>query len=99
MLALGIYEDTGNLTYASTTHRDAAALAWLLEPERGVNMSEVNEFLHHPIGDDQRELLQQLMDECEFIEIAGHTVVIRHATSAWLHRRTKLTGSQAARFP
>jgi len=27
LLALGIHEDTGSLTYASTTHRDAACLA------------------------------------------------------------------------
>jgi tRNA nucleotidyltransferase (CCA-adding enzyme) len=76
LLALGIYEDTGNLTYASTTHRDAAALAWLLEPERGVNLNEVNEFLHHPITDEQRDLLQALMDNCEFLDIAGHRIII-----------------------
>lgn len=79
LLALGIYEDTGNLTYASTTSRDAAALAWLLEPARGVNLSEVNEFLHHPVTDEQRRLLQVLMDACEFLEIEGHSVVIAMA--------------------
>jgi tRNA nucleotidyltransferase (CCA-adding enzyme) len=79
LLALGIYEDTGNLTYASTTSRDAAALAWLLEPAHGVNLSEVNEFLHHPVTDEQRRLLQVLMDACEFLEIEGHSVVITMA--------------------
>lgn len=76
LLALGIYEDTGNLTYASTTSRDAAALAWLLDPERGVNMSEVNEFLHHPVNDEQRDLLEVLLDNCETLEIEGHSVII-----------------------
>lgn len=79
LLALGIYEDTGNLTYASTTSRDAAALAWLLEPARGVNLGEVNEFLHHPITDEQRRLLQVLMDACEFLDIEGHSIVIAMA--------------------
>lgn len=79
LLALGIYEDTGNLTYASTTSRDAAALAWLLEPTRGVNLSEVNEFLHHPVTEEQRRLLQVLMDACEFLEIEGHSVIITMA--------------------
>jgi tRNA nucleotidyltransferase (CCA-adding enzyme) len=79
LLALGIYEDTGNLTYASTTSRDAAALAWLLEPAHGVNLSEVNEFLHHPVTDEQRRLLQVLMDACEFLEIEGHSIVITMA--------------------
>ncbi|HHW88652.1 MAG TPA: CBS domain-containing protein [Chloroflexi bacterium] len=79
LLALGIYEDTGNLTYASTTSRDAAALAWLLEPARGVNLGEVNEFLHHPVTDEQRRLLQVLMDACEFLDIEGHSIVIAMA--------------------
>ncbi|MBK8048362.1 MAG: CBS domain-containing protein [Anaerolineales bacterium] len=81
LLALGIYEDTGNLTYASTTSRDAAALAWLLDPARGVNLREVNEFLHHPISEEQRTLLQTLMENCEFLEIAGHQVIITTATA------------------
>jgi len=79
LLALGIYEDTGNLTYASTTSRDAAALAWLLEPARGVNLSEVNEFLHHPVTEEQRGLLQVLMDACQFLEIEGHSIIITMA--------------------
>jgi tRNA nucleotidyltransferase (CCA-adding enzyme) len=98
LLALGIYEDTGNLTYASTTSRDAAALAWLLEPAHGVNLSEVNEFLHHPVTDEQRRLLQVLMDACEFLEIEGHSVVITMARAPWLWRRAEHAGGAAARF-
>ena len=75
LLALGIYEDTGNLTYPSTHSRDAAALAWLLQPEHGVNLGEVNEFLHHPVTEAQRLLLQELMDRCEYSEIEGHSVI------------------------
>lgn len=81
LLALGIYEDTGNLTYASTTHRDAAALAWLLDPQRGVNLSEVNEFLHHPITDEQRDLLQTLLEQSEFVDVQGYRVVIAAAAA------------------
>jgi tRNA nucleotidyltransferase (CCA-adding enzyme) len=81
LLALGIYEDTGNLTYGSTTHRDAAALAWLLDPQRGVNLGEVNEFLHHPITAEQRALLQTLMERSEFLEVAGYRIVIATAAA------------------
>ena len=95
LLALGIYEDTGNLTYASTTHRDAAALAWLLDPQRGVNLREVNEFLHHPITDEQRELLQALMDQSEFLDIGGYRVVIATATA---HGFTDELSTLAARL-
>ena len=81
LLALGIYEDTGNLTYASTTHRDAAALAWLLDPQRGVNLGEVNEFLHHPITDEQRQLLQTLLETSEFLDVNGYRVVLAAAAA------------------
>lgn len=76
LLALGIHEDTGSLTYPSTTHRDARCLAWLLEPEHKVNLEVVNHFLNHPLSQAQRQLLQRLIDDSEFVEVAGHTVVI-----------------------
>ena len=50
LLALGIHEDTGSLTYPSTTYRDARALSWLLEPERSVNLEVLGQFLNHPLS-------------------------------------------------
>lgn len=79
LLTLGIHEDTGSLTYPSTTHRDARCLAWLLEPEHKVNLEVVNHFLNHPLSQTQRALLQTLIDNSEFVELAGHTVVIARA--------------------
>jgi tRNA nucleotidyltransferase (CCA-adding enzyme) len=79
LLALGIHEDTGSLTYGATTHRDARSLAWLMEPERGVNLDVLNQFLRHPLSNEQRKLLEALIDHSEFLEIAGHTVVIAQA--------------------
>ncbi len=54
LLALGIHEDTGSLTYASTTDRDARCLAWLMEPKRNVNLSVLSRFLSHPLTEAQR---------------------------------------------
>lgn len=79
LLALGIHEDTGSLTYGGTTGRDARALAWLLEPQRGANLDVVNQFLHHPLGETQRVLLQQLIESSEFIQVEGHAIVIATA--------------------
>ncbi len=79
LLTLGIHEDTGSLTYPSTTARDARCLAWLLEPERGVNLSVVNHFLNHPLSDGQRALLEALIENSEFLDIVGHTIVIAQA--------------------
>jgi len=41
LLLLGIYEDTGRLSYLSTTPRDIRCAAWLLE--QGANLSVVND--------------------------------------------------------
>lgn len=79
LLALGIHENTGSLTYANTTHRDAACLAWLLRPEHGVNLEVLKQFLNHPLSEEQRQLLQELVDQSEFIEIVGRQVVIAQA--------------------
>jgi tRNA nucleotidyltransferase (CCA-adding enzyme) len=76
LLALGIHEDTGSLTYSSTTHRDARALAWVMEPEHNVNLDVVNHFLTHPLNEAQRKLLETLIEQSRFVEIAGHTVVL-----------------------
>ena len=82
LLALGIHEDTGSLTYTATTHRDVAALAWLMQPEHGVNLQVLSQFLQHPLSVQQRALLQILIEHSEFVETEGHTVVIACAEVA-----------------
>jgi tRNA nucleotidyltransferase (CCA-adding enzyme) len=77
LLLLGIYEDTGSLIYAGTTPRDLQAAAWLLE--RGANLEVAADFLHHPLSPAQRELYDQLVENTETHEFAGHAVVIAMA--------------------
>jgi len=79
LLALGIYEDTGSLTYPTTTVRDLRSIAWLAE--RGANLSVVSDFLHHPLTDQQLELYEALLDSAEIHNIAGHTVVVTTASA------------------
>ncbi|RME48246.1 MAG: CBS domain-containing protein [Chloroflexi bacterium] len=74
LLLLGIYEDTGSLSYVSTTARDLSCAAWLLD--KGANLEVVNDFLHHPLTPAQQRLLKQLGDNAQAHNIAGHTVVI-----------------------
>ncbi|MBX3015621.1 MAG: CBS domain-containing protein [Caldilineaceae bacterium] len=76
LLALGIHEDTGSLTYAATTHRDARCLAWLMEPAQGVNLEVLSRFLQHPLNAEQRVLLQSLIEQSEFLENKGYTIII-----------------------
>ncbi len=78
LLALGIFEDTGSLSYETTTARDLRSAAWLLE--HGANLLVVNRFLHHPLTDEQRQLYQQLADNSQSYEFYGHSVIIASAT-------------------
>ena len=78
LFMLGIYEDTGALSYGTTTPRDLRAAAWLLE--HNANMLVVNKFLHHPLTDEQRALYQQLADNCQPYQFHGHSVIITSAT-------------------
>ena len=74
LLILGIYEDTGSLTYASTTPRDVRAAAWLLEQNASLDVAR--QFLNYPLSDSQRALYDRLTDAFETHEIEGRTVMI-----------------------
>jgi tRNA nucleotidyltransferase (CCA-adding enzyme) len=74
LLLLGIYEDTGSLSYTGTTARDVRAAAWLME--QGAHLAVVNEFIHHPLAPEQRELYDRLLEQSEAHEIEGHTVIV-----------------------
>ena len=80
LLMLGIYEDTGSLTYETTIPRDLRSASWLLE--RGANLRVVDKFLHHPLTDEQRLLYQQLADNSQPYQFNGQSVIIATATVA-----------------
>ncbi|HID33910.1 MAG TPA: CBS domain-containing protein [Anaerolineae bacterium] len=77
LLMLGIYEDTGSLSYVSTTSRDMRCAAWLLD--QGARLDTVREFLHHPLSPAQQRLLDRLYESAEIHEIKGFTVIITSA--------------------
>ncbi len=74
LLLLGIYEDTGSLSYANTTPRDMRAAAWLTE--QGGKLEVVNDFLHYPLSDGQRALYEQLLEASQTHRFDGQSVVI-----------------------
>ncbi|MGL4649967.1 MAG: CBS domain-containing protein, partial [Caldilineaceae bacterium] len=45
-------------------------------PERGLNLDVLNQFLHHPLGEEQRHLLEGLIARSEVVEVEGHTIVV-----------------------
>jgi tRNA nucleotidyltransferase (CCA-adding enzyme) len=74
LLLLGIYEDTGSLTYSRTTPRDVRAAAWLLES--GASLKIAADFLNPPLSVDQRVLYEELLDDAQTHHINGHRIVI-----------------------
>jgi len=79
LLLLGIYEDTGSLSYPTTTPRDVRCAAWLLE--HGASLEVVNKFLHHPLSEEQRQLYDQLLENSQIYEFDGQSVVIATASA------------------
>jgi tRNA nucleotidyltransferase (CCA-adding enzyme) len=74
LLLLGIYEDTGSLTYSRTTARDLRAAGYLLD--QGASLQIATDFLNHPLSKEQQDIYDQLRATAEFHNVHGHTVVI-----------------------
>ncbi len=74
---LGIYEDTGNLTYPGTTTEDYNAAAWLLE--LGAEISAVSDFLTKELNAEQVSLLNDLLHSMKRTVIGGIDVCIATA--------------------
>lgn len=72
LMALGIYEDTGMLTYEGTTHRDAKAIAWLLEA--GVNLSLIRKLLSGGISKEEIDVLSKHLVSLENIFVEGKKI-------------------------
>ncbi len=74
LLLLGIYEDTGSLTYASTTLRDVKAVVYLLE--NSANLKIAAEFLNPALSSDQRALADRLLKNVRALTINGKHILI-----------------------
>lgn len=67
--ALGIHADTGSLTYAGTTARDARVLAWLIG--HGADSRMIARYLRPPFTSAQRRALRGLLDAVEVPTLGG----------------------------
>ncbi len=79
LLLLGIYEDTGSLSYAGTGPRDVRACAWLLES--GASLTVAADFLNHPLSADQRRLYDRLLEGSEVHEVEGLSIIVAGAAA------------------
>jgi tRNA nucleotidyltransferase (CCA-adding enzyme) len=74
LLLLGIYEDTGSLTHATTGRRDLAAALWLLE--HGGDLALVRRFVTRPLSAQHLDILHRMTQRLEVHRLRGHRVGI-----------------------
>ena len=77
VMLIGLYEDTGSLTFQGTTGRDFMAAAWLLE--QGGNLETVAEVINNPLDREQISLLNDLLSSQRTIYPRGQKVVLVEA--------------------
>ncbi|HAY22850.1 MAG TPA: polya polymerase, partial [Desulfobacterales bacterium] len=80
IMALGIYEDTGSFTFASTTPLEFEAAKFLLE--HGANLNTVAEMLTRELTVDQVALLNDLIRNAVTINISGIEIVLAQASAS-----------------
>lgn len=78
VMALGIYEDTGGLTFSSTTAEDLEAAAFLMR--RGANLNTVSDFIERELTPEQVDLLSELLQAAEPHMVNGVEVTLTTAS-------------------
>ncbi len=74
LFTIGIYEDTGCLTYDISTVRDVRAAAYLWE--LGVNTKLIREYLRSPLNEVQKELFEKMIRHSELYELKNRRVLL-----------------------
>lgn len=69
---LGIYEDTGSLTYATTRPRDLRAAARLME--LGADLATVRQFALRPLDAPHLDVLHRMVHALEVVRVRGHRI-------------------------
>ena len=78
VLALGLYEETGSFTFASTTPRDLEAAAFLIKA--GADLNLVSQTLRRPLDPDVVALLNDLLEHSEVHYLEGRKVLVATST-------------------
>ncbi len=78
--ALGIYEETGSLTFISTTERDAQAVAYLIS--QGALLNIVSDFISRELTAEQVAVLNELIKAAKSYDINGVRIVISAMATA-----------------
>ncbi len=79
LFALGIFEDTGMLTYSSVTHNDIEALNNLLK--NGAAFSAGRKYISYELDQNQMRIYYQLLDNSEVFNFSGINTIVGNAES------------------
>ncbi len=79
LLLLGVYEDTGSLTYDTATARDVRAAAWLFE--QGAQLDVVRRFLMIPLTSAQQALYADLQANVQWSKVQGRAIAVTTAVA------------------
>jgi len=101
VFALGIHEDTGSLTFSTTTPRDAEALALCMQ--RGADTALLEKWLTSTLTPAQRHALAAALESAEELPLEEATVLVSalreevyvEGVSVVAHRVMDLTGCDA----
>ena len=74
LFLMGLYEDTGNLTFPSTSSEDAYAAGFLLE--RKADLHILATFLRQAYGKKQKNILFEMIQKARRLEVSGFTISI-----------------------
>jgi tRNA nucleotidyltransferase (CCA-adding enzyme) len=74
VMSLGLYEDTGSFTFASTTERDFLAAAFLIA--RGANLHIVSDLIARELSPEQVAHLNDMIQGARRINVNGIEVVV-----------------------
>jgi len=79
LIMTGIYEDTGMLTFTSTTVKDMEAAAWLLS--FGANLHEVGEYVKRELSREHVFILNELLTNMRIHTIGSVRVGVSNASN------------------
>ena len=74
IFGLGIYEDTGSLTYLTTRPEDLMAAAWLVSQKAKLNI--IIQFLSSDLTSRQVELIHELTQSAKSYMISGTKIIV-----------------------
>lgn len=81
LMLLAIHEDTGHLSFVTTTPEDYRAAAWLLQC--GGQLGLLDEVMAPDLTTPQVELLHDLLASLKTTEVAGVRLSVAYASRSW----------------